>query len=77
MGGPYVLQRRIMVIPEMCPGADGELVPWETTWGFFTSEAGFGGVFARAFRPQPGTVVGRIGTHLRVGGGLVGAPGPG
>lgn len=77
MGGPYVLQRRIMVIPEMCPGPDGELVPWETTWGVFTSPAGFGGVFARAFQSQPGTVVGRIGTHLRLGGGMVGPPSPG
>jgi hypothetical protein len=77
MGGPYVLQRRIMVIPEMCPGEDGEPVPWETTWGIFTSEAGFGGVYGRGFRPEPGTRVGRIGTHLRMGGALVGPPGPG
>lgn len=77
MRGPYVLQRRIKVIPEICTGEDGELVPWETTWGIFTSAAGFGGAFARGFRPQPGTVVGRIGTHLRVGGCLVGPPVPG
>lgn len=77
MGGPYVLQRRIMVTPELCPGEDGDVLPWETTWGFFTSATGFGGVYARAFLSQPGTVVGRIGTHLRLGGALVAAPGPG
>jgi hypothetical protein len=72
MGGPYVLQRRIMTKPEMCPGEIGELVPWDIHWGFFTSAAGFGGAITRAFLPQPGTRVHRTGTHVRYGGVLVG-----
>jgi hypothetical protein len=76
MGGPYVLQRRIRTIPEMCPGKAGELVPWDITWGVFPSEAGFAGVYSRAFRLNTGHVVARIGTHIHIGCCLVQQPGP-
>jgi hypothetical protein len=57
MGGPYVLQRRIRVIPELYPGEDGGLEAWEATWGVFASASGFAGGYARAFRVQPGQAV--------------------
>lgn len=76
MGGPYVLQRRIRVIPEMCPGADGQPVGWEATWGVFTFPAGFGGVFARAFPAQTQQAVARVGTGLHIGCCLVEQPSP-
>ena len=49
MDGPYVIQRRVRPVPELCPRRGGELVPWIVTWGVFTLPAGYGGVFARAF----------------------------
>ena len=76
MGGPYVLQRRVRAIPEMCPGEAGELVAWDATWGVFPSPAGFAGVYARAFRMQTGHVVMRMGPHLHIGCCLVEQPGP-
>jgi hypothetical protein len=76
MGGPYVLQRRIRAIPELFPGDDGEPVAWETTWGVFTSAAGFGGAWAKAFQTQPGRAVLQIGPHRRFAGCLVQHPEP-
>jgi hypothetical protein len=76
MGGPYVLQRRIRVIPEMCPGEDGELEAWETTWGVFMSAAGFGGAWGRAFPTQTGKAVAVVGTGLYLGACLVQQPPP-
>lgn len=46
-GGPYVLQRRIRPVPELLPGADGELEPWIITWGVFTLRGGHGGIYTR------------------------------
>ncbi|HEX4062324.1 MAG TPA: hypothetical protein VHY58_15015 [Streptosporangiaceae bacterium] len=74
MGGPYVLQRRIEVIPELAPGEDGKPFGWETTWGFFTSPDGFGGVWARAFPAQQGHGVARAGSGLLISGALVQRP---
>lgn len=76
MGGPYILQRRVRVIPELCPGEDGEPVAWETTWGVFPSAAGFGGAWAKAFQAQPGQAVLQIGPHRRFAGCLVQQPEP-
>jgi hypothetical protein len=76
MGGPYVLQRRVRVIPDLFPGDDGETAAWETTWGVFTSAAGFCGAWAKAFQVQPGRAVLQIGPHRRFAGCLVAEPEP-
>jgi hypothetical protein len=75
MGGPFVLQRRVRVTPEMCPGEDGEPVAWEATWGVFPGEAGFGGVWARAHPAGAGYAITRQGTHLHMVGCLAQQPG--
>jgi hypothetical protein len=75
MGGPYVLQRRIEPLPELTPGdVAGERFAWETTWGVFTSSAGFGGVWSRSFPAQTGHGVARIGSGLLISGALVQRP---
>lgn len=74
MGGPYVLQQRIRAVPELFPGAAGELVPWTVTWGVFTFPTGFGGVFARAFPVDSRYTIALAGTGLSVGGCLIGPP---
>lgn len=74
MGGPYVLQRRVVPDPELCPGEDGELVPWIVTWGVFTFPAGYGGGWARAFPASSGVEVTRAGSGLLLGGCLVAPP---
>lgn len=76
MGAPSIIQRRIRVLPELCPGEVGELVPWEATWGVFSSPTGFGGVFTKAFQMNTGHAVAQIGLHLRVGCCLVQEPAP-
>lgn len=76
MGGPYVLQRRIRVVPDRVPGEDGTPVAWEATWGVFTFPTGYGGVFARAFPAQTQQAVARVGTGLHIGCCLVERPGP-
>jgi hypothetical protein len=74
MGGPYVIQRRVRPVPELFPGAGGELVPWAVTWGVFTFPSGYGGVFARAFPVDSQYTIALAGTGLSVGGCLVGPP---
>jgi hypothetical protein len=74
MGEAFVIQRRVKAIPELAPGEDGELFAWDTTWGVFTSAAGFGGVWARGFPAQTGAAVARVGTGLRITGILIGPP---
>lgn len=74
MGGPYVIQRRVRPEPELCPGDDGELVPWIVNWGVFTFPTGYGGVFARAFPPESGREVTGVGGGLLFGCCLVASP---
>jgi hypothetical protein len=74
MGGPYVLQRRVRPVPELCPGEDGEPVPWIVTWGVFTFPAGYGGVFARAFAADSQLAILLTGSDMSVGCCLVGRP---
>jgi hypothetical protein len=76
MDGPYVIQRRIRPTPELCPGEDGEPVPWIVTWGVFTFPGGYGGVFARAFTADSQLAVLLTGTDMRLGCCLVGPPEP-
>jgi hypothetical protein len=76
MGGPYVIQRRVRVTPELFPGEDGRPVPWVVTWGVFTSPAGYGGVFARAFTAASQLAVTRAGSGLTLGCCLVAEPEP-
>lgn len=71
MGGPYVLQRRVIPDPEMCPGEAGELVPWIANWGVFSFPSGYGGTWARAFPVSSGQEVTRAGTGLLIDGCLV------
>jgi len=71
MGAPYVLQRRIRVVPELAPGESGEPVPWETTWGIFPRAESLGGVYVRAFRSDAKMAVTQYGPHIRSTGGLV------
>ena len=75
IGGPWVIQRRIRSAPEMCPGEQGQLIPWTVTWGVFTGPAGYGGVFARAFRADSQLEVLRAGTGVTVGCCLTPEPG--
>jgi hypothetical protein len=74
MSGPYVLQRRIRPVAELCPGEDGHPAGWIVTWGVFTFPAGYGGVFARAFRADSRLAVATTGTGLTLGCCLVGRP---
>jgi hypothetical protein len=74
LGAPYVIQRRIRPVPEMCPGEDGQPTGWIVTWGVFTFPAGYGGVFARAFPAGSRLAVARTGTGLTLGCCLVGPP---
>jgi hypothetical protein len=74
MGGPYVLQRRIRPDPELCPGDDGEPVPWVVTWGVFTFPAGYGGVYARAFPVDSPHEITTAGRHLTFGCAVTGGP---
>jgi hypothetical protein len=74
MGEAFVIQRRVKAIPEVAPGEDGEPFGWDTTWGVFTSAAGFGGVWARGFPVQTGASVARVGTGLHITGVLIGPP---
>ncbi len=76
-GGPYVLQRRIKPVPELCPGENGEPVAWIVTWGVFTRPTGYGGVFARAFPADSQLAVLRAGTGAFVGCCLSARPEPG
>ncbi len=46
----YIVQERISPVPELIPGDDGELVPWVTVWGPFTTARGYGGTYIRAAR---------------------------
>ncbi|HLX49987.1 MAG TPA: hypothetical protein VKS82_16790 [Streptosporangiaceae bacterium] len=77
MGGPYVLQRRVVPDPELCPGENGELIPWIVTWGVFTFPTGYGGGWARAFPVSSGREVTRAGTGLLYGSTLVAGWGTG
>ncbi|MDX2733447.1 hypothetical protein [Streptomyces sp. PA03-2a] len=43
----YVLQRRIRPVTELFPDENGQLQPWLTVWGVFTTTRGFAGVLAR------------------------------
>ncbi|HEY2575519.1 MAG TPA: hypothetical protein VGI74_04360 [Streptosporangiaceae bacterium] len=74
MDGPYVLQRRVVPDPELCPDENGELIPWIVNWGVFTFPASYGGVYARAFPVSSGREVTRAGTGLLLGCCLIGQP---
>jgi hypothetical protein len=76
LDGSWVLQRRIRPVPELCPGGPGQLDPWTVTWGVFTNPAGYGGVYARAFRTGAELEVLRAGTGASVGCCLTPEPGP-
>ncbi|WP_433044814.1 hypothetical protein [Dactylosporangium sp. CS-033363] len=56
-GGPYVLQRRVVPVPELVPEPDGTLRPWVAVWGAFLTGRGYAGTYVRAV---PGTDAGAV-----------------
>lgn len=44
----YVLQERVHPEPELFPGENGELIPWNPVWGVFTCTPGYSGIYIRA-----------------------------
>ncbi|MFG3497386.1 hypothetical protein [Streptomyces sp. NPDC047928] len=68
--GPYVLQRRVRPVQELFPDDSGDLVPWRTVWGVFTSVHGFAGILARGVRPGSGTDVVNVANGASSGVGL-------
>jgi hypothetical protein len=65
--GPYVLQRRVVPVPELFPGQEGEPEAWNVTWGVFTTQNGYGGVLVRATTVDSGVGVINVGTGAFVG----------
>jgi glutathionylspermidine synthase len=57
MDTPYLVQRRINVLPEMFPTDDG-LEPWTLVWGVFLMRAGAGGIWVRGTRGAISSVAG-------------------
>lgn len=55
MDGPFVLQRRIHVIPEPFPDPDGGVRPWVVNWGVVLMASGYGGLLTRC-APADGSV---------------------
>ncbi|MFC4905740.1 hypothetical protein [Actinomadura gamaensis] len=53
--GPYVLQRRVVPVPELFHDEAGDLHPWIVAWGIFTVASGYGGGFTRATTVASGT----------------------
>ena len=74
MGGPFVLQRRVVPDPELCPGERGELVPWIANWGVYSFPTGYGGVYARAFPADSSQKVHQVSTGQLIGCCLVAPP---
>nr|BFE56867.1 hypothetical protein GCM10020063_013930 [Dactylosporangium thailandense] len=56
-GGPYVLQRRVVPVPELMPEPDGTLRPWVAVWGAFLTGRGYAGTYVRAV---PGSDAGAV-----------------
>jgi hypothetical protein len=70
LDGPYVVQRRIEPVLELCPGEDPEPEPWIISWGAFTMSSGFAGVFARGSSVESDVEVINIGTGAYSGSAL-------
>lgn len=56
-GGPYVLQRRVVPVPEPMPEPDGTLRPYVAAWGVFLTGRGYAGAWVRA---APGLDAGAV-----------------
>jgi hypothetical protein len=67
LGGPFVLQRRIRPVPELCPAEGGEPAPWVPVWGAFTFATGDGGVYVRATPVESNRDVVNLGQGAAVG----------
>lgn len=71
--GPFVLQRRVVPVPELFHDEEGELQPWIVAWGIFTLASGYGGGFTRATTVASGNELisfyngAKVGTVLHVG----------
>jgi hypothetical protein len=57
VGGPWVLQRRVVPAPELIPGPDGTLQPYVAVWGAFRTASGYAGTYVRASANPPDGVV--------------------
>ncbi|MFB6437639.1 hypothetical protein ACFCVY_12795 [Streptomyces sp. NPDC056411] len=55
--GPFVLQRRIRPVSELCADHNGALVEWTPVWGVFTTATVTGGAWIRATRTGSGADV--------------------
>ncbi|MFC5180686.1 hypothetical protein [Actinomadura harenae] len=53
--GPYVLQRRVVPVPELFQTDADDPQPWMVSWGIFTVASGYGGGFTRATTISSGT----------------------
>ncbi|MER6046568.1 hypothetical protein ABT168_03700 [Streptomyces sp. NPDC001793] len=65
--GPFVLQRRIRPVPELCADRNGDLVEWTPVWGVFTTATVSGGGFIRATRTDSGADVINLGAGASIG----------
>ncbi|MCP2335922.1 hypothetical protein [Actinomadura rupiterrae] len=66
--GPYVLQRRVVPVPEMFHDENGDLHPWIVAWGIFTMVSGYGGGFTRAISVSSGYELINLANGANIGG---------
>lgn len=67
LGGPYVVQRRVVPVTEPFRNEDGSLSPWVVNWGVFLVGDEFGGIEARAERADGDQAVISQGNGASVG----------
>ncbi len=72
LGGPYVVQRRVVPATEPFRDEDGATAPWVVNWGIFLVGDEFGGIEARAERADGGPGVINQGQGALVGCGFSG-----
>ena len=70
LDGPYVIQRRIEPVLELCPAENPDPEPWIVSWGAFTMTSGFAGMFARGSSVKSDVEVINIGTGAYSGSAL-------
>ena len=61
----YILQERVRPEPELFPGDDGDLIPWNPVWGLFTGTPGYSGIYVRAVMdPEAGVINHALGASV-------------
>lgn len=76
LDGPYVIQRRIRPVPELFPADQGDPTPWIVTWGAFTMNSGYGGMWGRAASVESNVEVINLRPGVYVGSTLNAPPDP-